>query len=74
VIFFEDSIFLQVQQYCTVGWKSLECPAMIISFTGFMIYRKECNLENELEGEDYVLIKPEIKHWMKASMKPQLIL
>lgn len=71
---FRNVLSLQIEQYFTEGWKSINHLAVLICISGFVLYEDEFEVEMELECGDYVIIRPEIKHRIKASLKSQLIL
>ena len=49
-------------------------PALLLCISGFVMYEDENDTEITLEPGDYVMITPEVKHWLFASVKSQLVL
>lgn len=48
--------------------------ALLLCVNGFVTYEDETEREIKLEQGDYVNIAPNVKHWLYASVKSQLIL
>lgn len=49
-------------------------PALLLCVSGFITYEDENEQEIKLGQGDYVNITPNVKHWLYASVKSQLIL
>lgn len=48
--------------------------ALLLCVNGYVTYQDETEQEVKLESGDYVHIAPNVKHWLNASVKSQLIL
>lgn len=65
---------IQLQRNGTLKEHITKAPALLLCVSGFVTYEDENELEIQLEQGDYVSITPNVKHWLYASEKSQLIL
>ena len=65
---------IQLQQNGTLKEHITKTPALLLCVSGFVTYEDENEQEIQLEQGDYVSITPNVKHWLFASVKSQLIL
>lgn len=65
---------IQLQRNGTLKEHITKTPALLLCVSGFVTYEDENELEIQLEQGDYVSITPNVKHWLYASEKSQLIL
>lgn len=49
-------------------------PALLLCISGMVTYKDEKENESKLESGDYVLIEPNVKHWLTAKADSQLVL
>lgn len=49
-------------------------PSLLLCISGSITYKDENESEVILESGDYVIISPNVKHWLFASLKSQLVL
>ena len=68
------SIAIQLQRHGTLKEHITKTPALLICISGFVTYEDENNTEIKLEPGDFFEIKPNVKLWLYASVKSQLIL
>jgi quercetin dioxygenase-like cupin family protein len=65
---------IQIERNGTLKEHFTKTPALLLCVSGFVTYEDENELEIQLEQGDYVNIRPNVKHWLYASVKSQLIL
>ena len=65
---------IQLQRNGNLKEHITKTPALLICISGFVTYEDENDTEVTLEPGDYVMITPEVKHWLFASVKSQLVL
>lgn len=65
---------IQLQRNGTLKEHITKTPALLLCISGFVKYEDENETELTLEPGDYVMITPEVKHWLFASVKSQLVL
>lgn len=51
-----------------------QVPALLICVQGEVVFENEEGLKTTLLPGDYVLIKPEVKHWVNGTRESQLVL
>jgi len=65
---------IQIDRGGTLNEHITKTPALLICVSGIVTYEDEHEQEIKLEQGDYVNITPNVKHWLYASVKSQLIL
>lgn len=65
---------IQLKRNGTLKEHITKTPALLMCVSGFVRYEDETETEVELESGDYVLITPNVKHWLTASVESQLVL
>lgn len=65
---------IQLDRNGTLKEHITKTPALLLCVSGFVTYEDETEREIKLEQGDYVSITPNVKHWLFASVKSQLIL
>lgn len=65
---------IQLERNGTLKEHLTKTPALLICVSGLVTYEDENEQEIQLEQGDYVNITPNVKHWLYASAKSQLIL
>ncbi len=65
---------IQLERNGTLKEHITKTPALLLCVSGFVTYEDENEQEIQLEQGDYVSITPNVKHWLYASEKSQLIL
>ncbi|NCT10401.1 MAG: hypothetical protein GW772_10040 [Flavobacteriia bacterium] len=65
---------IQLERNGTLKEHRTKTPALLLCVSGFVTYEDENEQEIQLEQGDYVNITPNVKHWLYASAKSQLIL
>ena len=65
---------IQLQRNGTLKEHITKTPALLLCIDGRVTYEDENDQEHKLEAGDYILITPNVKHWLYASEKSQLIL
>lgn len=65
---------IQLDAEATLKEHITKTPALLLCVSGFVTYEDETDREIKLEQGDYVSISPNVKHWLYASVKSQLIL
>lgn len=68
------AIAIQLERNGTLKEHITKTPALLLCVSGFVTYEDENEQEIQLEQGDYVSITPNVKHWLYASEKSQLIL
>lgn len=68
------TIAIQLQRHGTLKEHITKTPALLICVSGFVTYEDENELEISMEPGDYIEITPNIKHWLNAAVKSQLVL
>lgn len=68
------TIAIQLKRHGTLKEHITKTPALLVCVTGFVRYEDENELEVELEAGDFIEITPNIKHWLNAPVKSQLVL
>lgn len=65
---------IQLQRNGTLKEHITKTSALLLCIEGRVTYEDETEQEFVLESGDYFLIKPNVKHWLYASVPSQLIL
>ena len=65
---------IQIDRNSTFKEHITKTPALLICMSGMVTYKDENEQEINLEQGDYINITPNVKHWLHASVKSQLIL
>lgn len=65
---------IQIDRNGTLKEHITKTPALLLCISGFVTYEDETEQEIKLESGNYVNITPNVKHWLYASVKSQLIL
>lgn len=65
---------IQLQRNGALKEHLSKTPALLLCISGFVSYEDEKDTEVNLEQGDYVMIAPNVKHWLKASAVSQLVL
>lgn len=65
---------IQLDRNCTLKEHITKTPALLLCVDGRMTYEDDNEHEFTFEIGDYVHITPNIKYWLYASVKSQLIL
>ncbi|MCC5917430.1 MAG: hypothetical protein JJU02_08905 [Cryomorphaceae bacterium] len=65
---------IQLERNGTLKEHITKTRALLICVSGFVTYEDENEQKIQLEQGDYVNIAPNVKHWLYASAKSQLIL
>lgn len=65
---------IQLQRNGTLKEHITKTPALLLCISGFTTYEDENETQVALESGDYVMISPNVKHWLFASVKSQLVL
>ncbi|HMR86808.1 MAG TPA: hypothetical protein PKD51_01575 [Saprospiraceae bacterium] len=65
---------IQLQQDGTLKEHITKTPAMLLCIHGKVNYKDETNQDFMLQSGDYVSIAPNVKHWLHATEKSQLVL
>lgn len=65
---------IQLERNGTLKEHITKTPALLLCVSGFVTYEDENEQEVKLESGDYVNITPNVKHWLYASVKSQLVL
>lgn len=65
---------IQLERNGTLKEHITKTPALLLCVSGFVTYEDETEQEVKLESGNYVNITPNVKHWLYASVKSQLIL
>lgn len=65
---------IQLQRNGTLKEHITKTSALLLCISGFVKYKDETETEVALEPGDYVMISPNVKHWLFASVKSQLVL
>ncbi|MGE0932493.1 cupin domain-containing protein [Peijinzhouia sedimentorum] len=65
---------IQLQEGGKLKEHLTKTPALLICISGLVRYEDETKKEIDLEPNDYIHIEPNVKHWLIASEKSQLIL
>lgn len=65
---------IQIERQGTLKEHISITPALLICISGLVTYEDENDQEIKLEQGDFVNIIPNVKHWLLASVKSQLIL
>lgn len=68
------TVAIQLQRNGQLKEHITKTPALLICISGFVIYEDENDLEVNLASGDYIHIKPNVKHWLSAGVRSQLIL
>jgi quercetin dioxygenase-like cupin family protein len=68
------TISIQLERHGTLKEHITKTPAILICIDGYVTYEDENEVEIQLEQGDFVSIVPNVKHWLYASVKSQLIL
>lgn len=68
------STAIQIGRNGTLKEHITKIPALLLCVGGFVTYEDETEQVIKLEPGDYVNITPNVKHWLYASVKSQLIL
>ncbi len=69
-----SSTSIQLQNGAKLKEHLTETPALLICIIGLVTYEDERKKEVDLEPGDYIHIEPNVKHWLMATEKSQLIL
>lgn len=65
---------IQLQQNGKLNAHKTSIPALLVCVSGKVIYSDEKNIIHTLESGDYVMIRPQVTHWLTAEMLSQLLL
>lgn len=65
---------IQLQENGILKAHISKTPALLLCVSGVITYADETEQEITLEPGDYVLIVPNVKHWLVASVASQLLL
>lgn len=65
---------IQIDRNGTLKEHITKTPALLLCVSGVVNYEDENEQEIALEQGEYVLIAPNVKHWLCAPVKSQLIL
>lgn len=65
---------IQLQRNATLKKHITKTPALLLCIDGSITYEDEKEQKISLKSGDYVMITPNVKHWLYASLKSQLIL
>jgi quercetin dioxygenase-like cupin family protein len=65
---------IQIERNGTLKEHITKTPALLLCVSGVVTYEDENEQEIVLEQGEYVLITPDVKHWLYASVQSQLIL
>lgn len=65
---------MQLQKDGIIKEHMSKTPALLVCVSGVVTYEDETGQEIVLESGDYVMITPNVKHWLIASVKSQLLL
>jgi quercetin dioxygenase-like cupin family protein len=65
---------IQLPRNGTLKEHITKTPALLLCVSGVVTYEDEKEQEISLEPGDYVLIEPNVKHWLSASVDAQLVL
>lgn len=68
------STAIQLRRNGTLREHITKTPALLLCISGFITYEDESEQEIGLEPGDYVLIEPNVKHWLNAAVSSQLVL
>ena len=68
------STAIQLQRNGQLKEHITKTPAFLLCVSGFVTYEDENETQIVLESGDYVMISPNVKHWLYASVNSQLIL
>ena len=68
------AIAIQIERNGTLKEHITKTPALLLCVSGVVTYEDENEQEIVLEQGEYVLITPDVKHWLYASVQSQLIL
>jgi quercetin dioxygenase-like cupin family protein len=65
---------IHLQKNATLKEHVTKTPALLLCISGVTTYKDETETEAALKPGDYVMISPNVKHWLYASEQSQLIL
>lgn len=65
---------IKFQKNGTLKEHITKTPALLLCISGFVLYRDEKDNEVRLESGDFVMITPNVKHWLYASVASSLVL
>jgi len=65
---------IQLEQNGTLKEHITKTPALLLCISGTVTYEDEKGQKIILQTSDYVLITPNVKHWLFASVTSQLVL
>ncbi len=65
---------IQLQKDGRLAEHITKTPALLICIEGHVTFENENNQKISLKPGDYVLIEPNVKHWLHAFEKSQLLL
>lgn len=51
-----------------------QVPALLVCVIGEVVFENEAGVSKKLLPGDFVNIEPEVKHWVKASLRSSLLL
>ncbi len=68
------STAIQLLRNGTLKEHITKTPALLLCISGFVTYEDANEQDVGLEPGDYVLIEPNVKHWLYASVNSQLVL
>lgn len=67
-------ISIQMEKDAILKEHITKVPAMLICINGEVCFENEHNMTQVLKNGDYINIEENVKHWLTASMKSNLIL
>ena len=68
------AIAIQIERNGTLKEHITKTPALLLCVSGVVTYEDVNEQKIKLQQGDYILITPNLKHWLLASAKSQLIL
>lgn len=65
---------IQLEKNGTLKEHTTKTPALLLCVSGVVSYEDENKKQITLKQGDYILITPDVKHWLNAEEKSQLVL
>ncbi|MCC7466022.1 MAG: hypothetical protein IT261_07125 [Saprospiraceae bacterium] len=65
---------MQIQENALLKEHITKVPALLLCVNGEVVFENEKGLKQSLASGDYVLIEPQVKHWVKGVQDSQLLL